>query len=329
MNNAVCWSFQSGRLWSSEQNEDSWINYRDIEMQLIEEAYQKGQREVLLDKYRLDLKEFLQYNQFNVSKQRPIRRVSGEHRQECLREERFFSPPLLSSSSSPSYGKASAWCPFLTQWLKTSAGKRALLNFPSCIDACIKGIRLEADQHKSNSESEARWMIERLEACRNAARRDISRVCIHLYTRESFLYHVLNEALRLADLTKLETLGPLCYLIRDYSRTCEEFVGTVYRGVQLPSSAIQSYREARGTWHSWPSYTSTSKSRQMAEFRGNTLFIIEISPMKFSCIRAYDIAGLSQFPTEEEVLLPAGISFEILRVEHDLQTGKDIIEIKI
>ena len=244
---------------------------------------------------------------------------------DSLREERFYSIPSLSSL--PSYGRASAWCPFLTAWLKSSAGRKAVLNHSSCLEMCIKGIRLEAARHASESEAES--MINRLEGCRSNSRREISGVCIHLYTRETFLYHELNTALRLTDLAKLETLGPLCYLIRDYSRTGEEFVGTVYRGVQFPSTMIDSYRRAQGTWHTWPSYTSTSKNRQMAEFRGNTLFIIEITPIKMHVPRAYDIADLSQFPNEEEVLLPAGVSFQIVRFEHDEQREKYIIEIQL
>ncbi|CAF1558818.1 unnamed protein product, partial [Adineta steineri] len=155
-----------------------------------------------------------------------------------------------------------------------------------------------------------------------------SKVCIQLYTRESFLYHVLNTALRNNDHSKLNTLGPLCFLMRDYSRSCTEFIGTVYRGVQLPFATIESYKQAIGSWHTWSSYTSTSKDREMAEFRGNTLFIIEITNIKLSVPRAYDVASISHFPSEEEVLLPAGVSFQVISVEQDLQQ-KYIIYIKL
>jgi hypothetical protein len=67
----------------------------------------------------------------------------------------------------------------------------------------------------------------------------------------------------------------------------------------------------------------------MAEIRGNTLFIITIANIQFSFpVRACDISDISQFPSEEEVLSPAGISFQIVRVvENPYQ--KNIIEIKI
>ncbi|CAF4405353.1 unnamed protein product, partial [Rotaria magnacalcarata] len=46
-------------------------------MQIIEEAYQQGKPEVLLDKYRINLKEFIQVNRTNSSKQHPVRRQIG------------------------------------------------------------------------------------------------------------------------------------------------------------------------------------------------------------------------------------------------------------
>ena len=325
-NHTVFWYFKGGNPWSEEGNNE-WIKYRDIEMQIIEEAYQQGKREVLLDKYRIDLKELLQFNRADSSKQRPVQRQLGFERQECLREERFCSPPLLVST--PSYGQALAWCPFLTEWLKSSAGRRAILDFSTSIDACINGILEEAKKHQSNSEKEANWMAEQLRTCKTKPRREVSKTCIHLYTRESFLYHVLNAALRDGDHSKLDTLGPLCFLLRDYSRTCTEFSGTVYRGVELPFEAIQSYKQAVGSWRTWPSFTSTSKVREIAEiFQRNTLFIIEITSVKLGAPCAYDVAEISHFPNEQEVLLPAGISFRVINVEQDKQR-KYIINIKV
>jgi hypothetical protein len=323
--NTAFWYFKNGDPWSQESNVE-WVKYRDIEMQIIEEAYQQRKSEVFLDKYRIDLKEFIQFNRADSSKQRPVKRQLGYKLEECLREERFCSPPPLASI--PSYGKLQAWCPFLTEWHKTTAGKKALLDFPSSIDACIEGILEEAEKHQSNSKTEAQWMVEKLKVCKTQARREVSKVCIHLYTRESFLYHVLNTALRDMDQSKLNTLGPLCFLIRDHSRTCKEFVGTVYRGVELPFAIIQSYKQAIGSWRTWFSYTSTSKSRNMAEFRGNTLFIIEITNTKYCSQRAYDVTGISQFPEEEEVLLLAGVSFQVINVEQD-QQQKYVINIKL
>ena len=229
----------------------------------------------------------------------------------------FFSTSSLTST--PPYGNTSSWCPFLTEWLRSPAGKKALFDFPSAIDACIDGILQEADHHQSNSNSEAQWMVEQLRACKTKTRHEVSKACIHLYTRESFLYRVLNTALRDTDYKKLDTLGPLCFLIRNYAHARTEFIGTVYRGVELSPTAIHSYKQAIGKWHTWPSYISTSKSRPMAQIRGNTLFIIEITNNKFNLTYAYDVSEIYQFPNEEEVILLAGVYFLVVSVEQSLQ----------
>ena len=319
------WYFRGRDPWSEESNNE-WIKYRDIEMQIIEEAYQQGKSEVFLDQYRIDLKELIQFNRTDSSKQRSVRRQLGSHQDECLREQRFYTTSLLTSKST--YGNALAWCPFLAKWLESSAGRKSILDFSSSIDACIDGILEEAKKDDSDSETEANWMAEQLRACKIKPRREVSKTCIHLYTRESFLYHVLNTALRDGDHSKVDTLGPLCFLIRDHSRTCKDFTGTVYRGMQLSPTEIQMYRKAIGSWHTWPSYSSTSKNRNMADFRGNTLFIIQIVQMNFTLPRAFDISKFSQFPCEEEVLLPAGTSFQVISVQSDPRE-KYIIHVKI
>ena len=320
------WYFKSGNSWSTKPN-DEWTKYRDIEIQIIEEAFRQEKTEVLLDKYRIDLKELIQFNRINSSKQRPVRRQLGCSRIECLREERFHAPHAFTSGST--YGNVVAWCPFLTKWFESPPGKRALVDFSSAIDLCINGILEEAKRHNSNSETEAQWMADQLRACKTKSRHEVSKTCIHLYTRESFLYHVLNTALRDGDYSKLDTLGPFCFLINCYSHKCTEFIGTVYRGVQLSPAIVELYRQAIGSWHTWPSYSSTTKNRKMAEFRGNTLLIIEISSSKFALKRAFDVAGVSHFPNEEEVLLPAGAYFQILSVEQDPMSQKYIIAIQI
>ena len=166
-------------------------------MQIIEEAFQQGKSHILLDKYRIDLKEFIQFKRSDSSKQRSVRRQEGSDQQECLREDRFFSPPTLRSA--PSHRKAHAWCPFLNDWLKLPAGWKALFDFRSAIDICINGIIEEAVKHESDSETEAKWMAEKLEECKTKAKHDVTEFCVHLYTRESFLYEVLDMALRNVD----------------------------------------------------------------------------------------------------------------------------------
>lgn len=207
-------------------------------------------------------------------------------------------------------------------------GKQALLDVQKCIEECTNGIIKEAALHDSNSNTEAIYIAEKLREYSGQSRIEIAKLCIHFYTKDSFLYNVLNKALREHQYTKLETMGPLCYLIRNYSRFSKDYIGTIYRGVELSDSEIEAYKRSINEWKTWPAFTSTSKDRQMAEMFGNTLFIIEITDIKLSSPRAYDIAHISCYPHEKEVLIPAGSSFNVVNVVQD-GSKKCLIYIKL
>ena len=327
------WYYKSNASpWPNISTTDSnlieWTKYRDVEIDLIEEAYQEKKSSVLLDRYRINFTHFIQINIQDKTKQRPIKRETITNRDECLRENRFGSALSIDSPSSIVLGSFDSWCPFLTAWLNSSSGKRSVLDFSKCIQACAEGILREAAAHDSHSNAEAAYMAERILQCLKKSRVEAAIQCINFYTKDSFLYTVLNQALRNHDCSKLETLGPFCQLIRSYSRIAQDYIGTVYRGTELSPTEIQVYKQHTGEWKTWPAYTSTSKDRVMAEMFGGTLFIIDIGDIKLSAPRAYDIAHLSQYPEEEEVLIPAGVSFQILSVEQD-PSQKTIIHVRI
>ncbi|CAF3074168.1 unnamed protein product [Rotaria sp. Silwood2] len=329
---SIAWYYQSDvNPWPNTSTIDSnlkqWTKYRDIEKDLIEEGYQEKKSYAILDRYRIDFKHLIQINLNDETKQRPVKREANFNRIECLRENRFGSTlPIMSSSSS--YGNFDSWCPFLTAWLNSSSGKQTFVHFPKCIEKCAQGIIKEAALHDSHSNVEAAYMAEKLHQYSAKSRMKIAELCIHFYTKDSFLYFVLNKALREHDCSKLETLGPLCYLIRGYSRLSKDYIGTVYKGVHLTNIEIEAHKRNIGEWKTWEAYTSTSKDRQMAEMFGNTLFIIEITDVKLSAPRAYDIAHISSYPNEKEVLMPGGVSFQILNVVQDA-SQKYIINVKV
>ncbi|CAF1075855.1 unnamed protein product [Didymodactylos carnosus] len=138
------------------------------------------------------------------------------------------------------YGSGDSWCPFLKKWLDSPENKRYWIDFQSCIEATAHGLIKEGEL--IGKRSEAVWMAEQLRKIKYQPRKEIAKCCITLYTRESFLYKILNKTLRNLDYSKLNTLGLFCYLLRDYSRTCQEFVGCVYRGAQLDLKMIDMYK---------------------------------------------------------------------------------------
>ena len=216
-----------------------------------------------------------------------------------LRQFRFGS--TVCSTSTSSYKCFDAWCPLLTAWFQTSTGKAALLNFSKCIDACVNGILIEAAQYHRTTLVQAEYIVSKIRQQANNSKKAVSELCVHFYTTNSFLYDILNRALRDEDLSKVDTLGPICYLIRNHCRYSKPFSGQTYRGIQLSEEEIIAHKNAIGLWKR-PAYTSTSRERNIAEAFGNTLFIINLTLTGPSCARAIDISSISQYEDEQEVI---------------------------
>jgi hypothetical protein len=296
-----------------------WNRYQWIEIQMIEKAYQSAYKEVRLGKYRIDLKNFIQVKLTDESKRRRVKRDNDSVRIDDAFKHRLYDELILPGAQqrATTYGTFDAWCPFLNAWLQSPAGKRSLDNFQSCIEPCAQGIIQEAIMHDSASQAKAAQMAAEIRQDSSRSRRELAKLCIKFYTDDSFLYYALNTALRECDLSKLNTFGPFVYLLSSYARICKEFFGVVYRCAQLNTSHVQEYRKALGMWKSWPAYTSTSKSLDVASMFGNTLFIIKITNTVPSCPRSFDISSWSQLRFEEEVLIPPGIVFQIISVNQN------------
>jgi hypothetical protein len=155
--------------------------------------------------------------------------------------------------------------------------------------------------------------------------------CSYLYTCDSFLYQSINRALRQHDIGKIYTLGPFCYLLHWSlcslsSSMTPSFTGTVYRGINLTDQLIQTYKDACGTYASWFGFSSASKNRAVADVLGNTLFVIHIQNGQGLC---QDVSSVSNFTEEEEVLIRAGVVFQIVSVEIDSISQKYVIHLLI
>ncbi|CAF1550864.1 unnamed protein product [Rotaria sp. Silwood1] len=102
---------------------------------------------------------------------------------------------------------------------------------------------------------------------------------------------------------------------------------TVYRRAGLTPEMIQEYNANVGNQVKWLGFSSTSRNRNKFT-TGNTLFIIDIKK-PCSLDAGVDIADLSVYPEESEVLLPAGGRFKIERVEYDSVTNIHEINLTI
>lgn len=168
---------------------------------------------------------------------------------------------------------------------------------------------------------DAQKVVEQLSKCRGEE--EIGRCIVRLYSAESFLYKLVNATLRNDDRSKMDTLGPFCWLLFKHIKGGKDSIKTdLYRGATLTDEMIDEYKNAVGTTIQWSAFTSTSRNRRMAESFGNTLFIIKqgyfISYQK-------DISALSNYPNEEEVLFYSGHSFQVDKVESDPKGKRHII----
>ena len=158
---------------------------------------------------------------------------------------------------------------------------------------------------------------------------------IQWYTAESFLYKLLNEALRSEDVVLLYLFGfyiaDLSWQLEEEHRKQSEMKTNgngiiVYRGQIISSNELDKMKDTSGMEISINSFMSTSKNLDTAltfvtDFRDNqrdkrVLLVIKIEPNLKSVIHA-DISRLSQNKDEEEILFNLGTVFQISSVAYD------------
>jgi hypothetical protein len=175
-----------------------------------------------------------------------------------------------------------------------------------------------------NQEFDAQRMAKQLRNCKSEE--EVFACAARLYSAESFLYKLINTSQRNKDLSKVDTLGPICWLLYWHllknKNTREQLL---YRGMNLTDEMIDEYKQAVGNEIRWPSFTSTSKNRQAAEqFEGNVLVIITIQHVYQTLC---DISSLSHYPHEQEVLLQPQYRFIVDKIERDPKSRKYLIYI--
>jgi len=134
---------------------------------------------------------------------------------------------------------------------------------------------------------------------------------IMLYTQETCLYHLLNEALRGHDAADLAPFLPFLKLLLTALHRLPLVQTQVFRGVKLDLSSI--YNQVVGRVFTWWSFSSTTRNR--AVLTRNPLFLGSSGPRTLFCIHAVgvDIARFSSTPSEAEVLLLPGTRLRIER----------------
>ena len=328
MTNTYQWYWKSNANPFSDEETAEWQEYSDIEMNIIEDAFQEHLSRVELDDYEIDLVNFIQFHKQDSTRQRPIKRVSARSTR-CGVSKRFSfqneNSPMLKSKSMMNDGRWETPY-FIEEWIK----RNPEVSMSEQVEMAADGILKEGIQLGTVAES--KWLAEALRSVKDKDFNDIAIRCIYLYTRECFLYKLLNRTLRNEDLSKIDTLGPFCDILwnslgSEELRAKYQFTGTVYRGASMISEDIEDYQNnVKKPLKKWLNFSSTSKNQALAEmYGGNTLLIIHVPSQS----QHLDISSISHFPEEEEVLLGASTTFQVENVQLEEATGKYHVHLRI
>ncbi|CAF1989296.1 unnamed protein product [Rotaria magnacalcarata] len=156
------------------------------------------------------------------------------------------------------------------------------------------------------------------------------------YTRDSFVYRMLNKALRVQN---IDVLFVFRFFLRDIAQQLKEnqwsSPGYVYRGQSLSKYELKRLQQSVGKLISINSLLSTTLYRDVAEFYlgdreglEKVLFIIYANPLIDGIKPFADISLLSDFPQEGEILFMLGSIFQIESIQID-ERGVWLIELKL
>ncbi len=159
------------------------------------------------------------------------------------------------------------------------------------------------------------------------------------YTRQSFVYRVLNKALREQD---IDFLFLFRFFIRDIKQQlennkCRSSI-RVYRGQLMSKDEVKILKNNTKQFISINSFLSTSADRQLAlSFLNNpdisnglerVLFKIDADPRIENIKPFSDITSYSYFSNEEEILFMVGSIFQLVQVDRN-QNGIWMIRMKL
>ncbi|CAF3620755.1 unnamed protein product [Rotaria sp. Silwood1] len=158
---------------------------------------------------------------------------------------------------------------------------------------------------------------------------------IRWYSKQSFIYKLINKALRIED---IDLLYAFRFFIADLSENLrcehekillsEEKILTVYRGVKMAKEEFNKIKENKGKLISLNGYVSTSRKKPLAlHFALKSTKRIDVIPVLFhiECdlktidknIVFADIVPFSDHPDEEEILFDLNTCFKIISIEEN------------
>ena len=231
---------------------------------------------------------------------------------------------------------------YIMTWLTKNSPKKSELSFDEIFSLLIEGIKKECG---ASSEEQSNRMVTELQKIaekssghgRKRRLKALSEACVELYTNNASLYEIINQTLRDNDVSKMNSIGPICYLLYDYigkqafqDRIFSSLISrlvhrkgnrrlVVYRGDLISAEELLQYRQAvagtRKNCFKWVCFMSTSRREKVAlAFAQNILYHIDLGRYRSNDQYA-DISMFSRYPGEQEILLRAGVRFRVDRIQ--------------
>ncbi|CAF3577351.1 unnamed protein product [Rotaria sp. Silwood1] len=172
-----------------------------------------------------------------------------------------------------------------------------------------------------------------------------SNMAIEWYTKETFLYKIVNKALRTEDIEQLRIfrffIADLSFnLAIEYEKLKNkiEKILLLYRGLKMEEEELKTLKQNEGSLISTNGFLSTSRSKNVAlKFAKKSpkrsdivpvLYEIECNIQELDTIIFADITEFSVYANESEVLFDLGSTFEIISVKEDFQLNLWLIKLR-
>ena len=166
----------------------------------------------------------------------------------------------------------------------------------------------------------------------------LSKDCLWWYTKDTFVYRKLNEALRQQD---IDSLFLFQFFIRDIEQELDRGQWKnqikLYRGQMIRKEELDALRSSIGTLISFNSFLSTSRNREVAYMYAGAhskdgalekvIFEIVANPTEVGVRPFADVSHTSDFCDEEEILMMLGSIFRLTNI--DLDKHERIWEIRL
>ena len=248
-----------------------WDRFGDIDNELIADACKAKQNSVVLDEYTIDFNKKIGVANDGCIHDVECRMVDTVKRDEFGYKQRFTASEQTRIRSFDTFSHESR--SLIWKWISQHNILTELQpeirpeKYAWVLENAAKGILYEGLQLDKGKEAE--FLANKLLEVRQSSIDEIHIRVVQIYTRQSFLYKLLNEQLRLHETSKTDTLGPYAFLLwlswHIPTFRCYAYRQRVYRSTNLNDDMINEYQRAIGKGPcTWLGFTSTSKRREIA-----------------------------------------------------------------